>query len=603
MTNPKGRRGLHSIFLMICAGIGSDAMADTEEPVELPQITVVTAARAEQDIARTMASVSIISREDIRVSAAEDLLELLRLEAGVDVVRTGPAGAQTSVFVRGGNSDHLLVMIDGVRVASAHTGAYAWELLPLAMIERVEIVRGPRSTLYGSDAMSGVIQVFTRQLDGPVVRATAGSFGTGEVEAGVGFSHGDSRHSLFAAWRDVDGFSAQNPDGFSYDPDDDGLESRSAGANGMIGTRGGSLQYQLMGSRTETEFDQGTSEARQGLASLSWHGSLSEHWDYQLLAGYFDDRLETDYGFFNTRFESERWDLGWQNQYELAVGHLAFGLDFINESGVADGSYRADRDNRAGYASWEARFDHVDLQLGGRLDDNSEFGSEATWQAGAGAEWGAAGRFSVLLGTAFRAPDLGEQFSPGFGGFFAGNPDLQPESSSSLELNWKKNFGDRAAGSLAAFSTEFEDLIAFTGQNFQAINIARAKVSGIEAEWALSTAEWNIRANATLQNTKDKSTGQSLLRRPDEKGSLVIDRRFGGGSWLGLDWFLSGSRLDVGGTQLPGYGILSMRGGWVFNPSLTLEARWENVLDKAYEPAAGFNSAGRSVFISLDWRR
>jgi vitamin B12 transporter len=134
MTNSKGRRGLHSIFLMICAGIGSDAMADTEEPVELPQITVVTAARAEQDIARTMASVSIISREDIRVSAAEDLLELLRLEAGVDVVRTGPAGAQTSVFVRGGNSDHLLVMIDGVRMASAHTGAYAWELLPLAMI-------------------------------------------------------------------------------------------------------------------------------------------------------------------------------------------------------------------------------------------------------------------------------------------------------------------------------------------------------------------------------------------------------------------------------------------------------------------------------------
>ena len=143
----------------------------------------------------------------------------------------------------------------------------------------------------------------------------------------------------------------------------------------------------------------------------------------------------------------------------------------------------------------------------------------------------------------------------------------------------------------------------FTGQNFQAINIARAKVSGIEAEWAFSTAEWNIRANATLQNTEDKSTGLSLLRRPDEKGSLVIDRRFGGGSWLGLDWFLSGSRLDVGGTQLPGYGILSMRGGWVFNPSLTLEARWENVLDKAYEPAAGFNSAGRSVFISVDWRR
>jgi vitamin B12 transporter len=581
--------------------ISAPASAD-EPPTKLPDLTVVTASRAEQAMTDTLASVSVITRDDIRLSVAEDLPELLRLQAGVDVVRAGPAGAQTSVFLRGGNSDHVLVLVDGLRVASPHTGALAWELLPLAAIERIEIVRGPRAVLYGSDAMSGVIQIFTRQPDTATARATTGSFGTFEAEAGVGVKSERGHHSIHAAYRRTDGFSAQNPGGFSYHPDDDGMEMSSGGASGEIGLASGSLQYRVLASSTETEFDQGESEAKQGLASLSWSDNVSEYWTYQLQAGYFDDRIDTDFGFFTSGFESRRIELGWQNQLVTRAGRLAFGLDIIDETGEAANTYEVNRDNRAGYLNWAEEFDHIHLELGGRLDDNSQFGSEFTWQAAAGIRSFGTGRLAVQLGTAFRAPDFGELYSPGFGGLFAGNPSLRPEQSRGMELNWRQDIGNTLRYSLAVFRNEVEDLIAFSGENFRAININQADLTGLEFELLARTTHWSIRANATLQRTRDGSTGQSLLRRPDRKAALILDRHFEDGGWLGLEVFASGQRRDVGGLELPGYAIASLRGGWQLNRAMVLQLRLENLLDKAYEPASGFNAAGRSAFLSIDWR-
>ncbi len=596
------RQILPFLLTFSCCIWAGEARTEFGTPIELPDIKVVTAARSEQDSRNVTASVSVITRQEIQRSAAEDLLELLRLQAGVDIVRSGPAGSQTSVFLRGGNSDHLLVLIDGVRVASAHTGTYTWELLPLAQIERIEIVRGPRAALYGSDAIGGVIQVFTRQLDGPVARLTVGSYGTTEAEAGLSAKHENSTHSLTAAWRKSNGFSSQNPNGYSHDPDDDGFDSRSAGASGEIGHGDGAWKYRVLASESETEFDQGVSEARQWLANISWHGRASDDWTYQIQAGYFDEELESDYLFFATGFDSTRLDLSWQNQLELPKGSLGFGIDFVDDEGQSDGNYQADRDNRAIFAVWDLPTGKTNLQVGARFDDNSQFGREWTWQAAASFLAGQSSRLSAQFGTAFRAPDLGEQFSPGFGGFFAGNPNLQPETSQTFELNYRFQSRQELRYSVAAYHTEVEQLIAFTGENFQAINISRAALKGVEAEVAAHLGGWILRANATFQETEDKTTGERLLRRPDRKGSITLDRTFENGSWAGLDWFMSGTRLDVGSQTLPGYGILSLRGGWSLGNSVGLELRLENLLDKEYEPAAGFNSAGRSAFLSLDWR-
>ena len=214
-----------------------------------------------------------------------------------------------------------------------------------------------------------------------------------------------------------------------------------------------------------------------------------------------------------------------------------------------------------------------------------------------GRDWQLIGSY----GSAFRGPNLNEQYSPGFGGLFAGNPDLDPESSTSGELGLRWRNADLGTFQVSSYITKVDDLIAFNGELFQAINIDKARLKGLELEYSLSRAGWLLNASATFQSAKDRSTGEPLLRRPDQKGSVSLNRSFINGSWLGLEWFYSGKRQDFGGITLDSYSLLNLRAGWVFKPSWRLELRGENLTDETYEPAYGFNAAGRSWFISLAW--
>jgi vitamin B12 transporter len=572
------------------------------DTVELKPDLVVTASRMPEARDRALAPVSVISREDIRQSAAQDLFELLRLQPGVDIVRTGGAGTQTSIFLRGSNSNHVLVLVDGVRVSSANTGAYAWEQLPLNQVERIEIVRGPRGSLYGSDSIGGVIHIFTRSRPDPYARATAGSHGTVEFEGGIGFEGEYTRLSLNAGYRDVDGFSAQNPRGFSYHPDDDGHRSTSLGFKGSTEASFGRWKYSLLAIDTESDFDQGVSDARQAISALGFKGYLSSNWDYELLAGYVRDDLFTDFEFFSTDFRSRRYQFSWQNHLHLGDGQqLSFGLDYYRESGWSADSWDEDRNNAGVFASYDRHFDRLHLQIGGRLDDNSRFGSKVTGQAAVGYDLGGRWQLTGSYGTAFRGPNLSEQFSPGFGGLFAGNPDLDPESSVSGEIGVRWQHERLGRFSALLYRTDVDDLIAFNGERFQAINVDEARLEGLELEYGLALQHWQLRANATFQETEDRTTGAPLLRRPEEKGSLTLTRQFDNGSWVGIEWFYSGEREDVGDVTLPDYHLLNLRAGWSFTPAWRLELRGENLLDEVYEPAYGFNAAGRSWFLSLAW--
>ena len=576
--------------------------AEDSEPYELKPDMVVTPSRVAESLSETLASVSVITREDIESSVAEDLFELLRLQPGVDIVRNGGPGAQTSVFLRGSNSNHVLVLIDGVRVSSSNTGAYAWEQLPINQVERIEIVRGPRGSTYGSDSIGGVIQVFTRSSPDPYARITAGSYGTSEFEGGFGFEGERTKLSINAGYRHVDGFSAQNPDGFSYHPDDDGFKGASLGIKGSSQVESGRWQYSILALDSESDFDQGTSEARQVVTSAGFNGSFSPNWDYQLIGGYVNDELFSDFGFFTSDFESRRFDFSWQNQLTAGRdGGFGFGLDYYREKGKSLYSWDESRNNTGLFASFDQYFSKLHLQLSGRFDDNSRFGSEFTGQLALGYDFGDAWQLMGSYGSAFRGPNLSEQFSPGFGGLFAGNPDLNPESSTSGELGLRWRGGVAGTLSMALYRTDVVDLISFSGEDFQAINIEEALLEGLELEYQLVHSGWHLDANATFQNTENRATSESLLRRPDEKGSVTIDRRFDNGSWLGVEWFVSGKRQDVGDITLAGYNLVNLRAGWVFTPAWRLELRADNLLDEDYEPAFGFNSPGRSAYLSLAW--
>jgi vitamin B12 transporter len=590
------------ILLPFAGGLPGFLMAEEAETYELKPNLVVTPTRMIEPLSESLASVSLITREDIDLSVAEDLFELLRLQPGIDIVRSGGPGAQTSIFMRGSNSNHILVLIDGIRVSSANTGAYVWEQLPLNQVERVEIVRGPRGSLYGSDSIGGVIQIFTRSSPKPYARATGGSNGTAAAEGGLGYRGEHTQISINAGYRHVNGFSAQNPDGFSYNPDDDGYENTNLGIRGSTQAGFGSWEYSLLGLDSESEFDQGVSETSQSIASLGLHGSFSPEWDYQLLGGYTREKLVSDFEYFTTGFTSRRYEFSWQNQYNPGQNaRLSFGADYYHETGESLYSWDESRNNAGLFVSYDYYLDRLHLQLGGRYDDNSIFGSEFTGQMALGYDIGEAWQIMGSYGSAFRGPNLNEQFSPGFGGLFAGNPDLDPESSVSSELGLRWQHENLGTFSAAAYRTAVEDMISFTGEQYQAINIDKALLKGFELEYTLSRAGWQIDANLTFQRAEDQVSQEPLLRRPDQKGSITVDRHFSKGSWVGLEWFYSGKRQDFGGITLASYSLINLRAGWKFAPSWRLELRGDNLANEDYEPAYGFNAAGRSWYVSLAW--
>ena len=240
-------------------------------------------------------------------------------------------------------------------------------------------------------------------------------------------------------------------------------------------------------------------------------------------------------------------------------------------------------------------------QLGARLDDNSRFGSEFTGQIALGYDLNPAWQVRGSYGSAFRGPNLSEQFSPGFGGLFAGNPELDPESSVSAELGLRWRHTSLGEFSASVYRTDVDDLIAFNGAFFQAINIDRARLTGVELGYSLAHEDWLLKANATFQDAEDLTTGEALLRRPEEKGSVTLDRRFSHGSWIGMELFYSGKRSDFGGITLNSYGLLNLRAGWAFSSAWRLEARGDNLTDEVYEPAYGFNAGGRAWYLYLAW--
>lgn len=564
---------------------------------------LVTASRIEEDTANTLASVSIIDRTAIELSQAPDLLELLRLQTGIDIVRSGPAGSQTSLFLRGTNSNHTLILIDGVRVNSTNTGALAWENLPLAQIERIEIVRGPRASFYGADAIGGVIQIFTREANRVSARAGYGSFGTKELSASAGYHQKNSAFSMTADWRDSDGFSAQNENGFAYDPDKDGYNTWNVSLRGRYAaTESSSLKYSLLYTDNENEFDQGVSESQQRVLGLTWAFCGSCQLQQSLNFGYTKDNIDTQTAYGTSALVSDHISTDWQGRLDLDGKQLTFGIDYDSESGRNRDNYNESRHNLAAYSGLSLETGLGDGQFALRFDDSSVYGNNLSGSAAWGFTLAESIKLIASYGTAYRAPTMGELYSPGFFGSFAGNPDLDAETSASAELALRWTISSVQGLDINYFSTRIDDMIAFAGVDFQAININEATIEGLEAEYSLQTSSWQFTANGTLQDTEDKSTGAELLRRPKQKYSLVLDRRWDNGSWLGAEVFYSGKREDFGAT-LDSYTLLNLRAGMPLGGGFRLEGRVENALDEFYEPAFGFNAADRSYFVSINWQQ
>ncbi|MEP6881631.1 MAG: TonB-dependent receptor, partial [Dokdonella sp.] len=478
------RYSLLSISILVA--FSGSAFADE---ANLQPDVVVTATRVAQTVDQTLADVSIITREDIDVSATRDISDLLRLEAGVDIARTGGPGGQTSVFLRGTNNNHVLVLIDGVRVSALGTGAFTWETLPLATIERIEIVRGPRASYWGSDAIGGVIQIFTRKLDGARIGLGYGSYGDAKTDIGIGYRGENGGYSVQIGARNEDGFPSQNENGFGYEDKDHGLRNRHVSARADHHWGEQTLDGVFVRSQGTAEFSGGYSDFTEQALNLSLSGAITNSWQHRLSLGRGSEDYETPAYF--SAYESRRTSIGWQNEITLSQQQqLVLGIDSMHERGENRDTYRESRNNTGVYAGWRVNANPFDSELSVRTDDNSIFGNHATGSVAAGWHFTDDVRAYASYGEGFRGPTLNEQYSPGFGGLYAGNPDLEPEESRSSEIGFEFTPGQGQHLKANVYSTRVRNLISFTGVDFQAENIARARIKGAELGYDKTFGAW-----------------------------------------------------------------------------------------------------------------
>ena len=548
-------------------------------------------------------SITVLERADIEASRSIDVIDLLGKQTGIDVVRTGGSGSQNSIFIRGGNSNHALILVDGMRVNSATQGLFDFAHLPLALIERIEIVRGPRASVWGSDALSGVIQIFTRAPDSAHAEIRAGSYRRAGLDAGTGIAGEHGRVALSAGFDTFDGFSATTPDNvWSYDPDKDGYRNEHAAlqAGTALGTQ--NLSFTGIATRGDVEFDQGRTQADNHSWNLALGGALNTTWQHKLSLGGSYEKLDTP--AYASVYGSRRQSLDWSNTLTLDDGTVAFGVNASKESGYSNGwsgpEFNETRDNHGVFGVWSGSFGRQSLELASRWDDNSQFGSRLTSSAAWSLQVSPDGRLRASWGQGFRAPNFNELYYPGFFGSFGGNPNLDPERSQSLEIGYSHAIADTLRAEFSAYRSRIEDLIAFEGVNNQAINIQQARISGAEAELSGTFGAWYWRTQGTWTRAVNETTGNALLRRPKIKGLLDVRYRFDAGTELGLEVTGTGRRPDFG-SVLPGYGRIDVSASWPLAERWRLEGRLENLADRAYRLVDGYATPGRSLFLRLNY--
>jgi vitamin B12 transporter len=569
---------------------------------------IVTASREPEPQFEALAPSVVISRDTIERSPGSDVGDLLRFNAGVDVVRSGGPGQQTSLFIRGSNSNHTLVLVDGVRVNPGTKGNAAIQNIAPEFIDHIEVIKGPRSTLYGTDAIGGVVNVITRQPQGSGFGVVAGGGRYDTRQAAASAYYGGDAGSVAAAanWLESAGYPTQ-----VGDPTDRGFRNGSLDVSGRTRLGAVELGARLWGARGNTQYadlyatpiDQ-DQNFRDSALAVDVGGQVTEALHTRLLLSQaVDDLRQVQSPDYET---TRRNTLDWQNSADLGVQKLTFG-GLLSREHTAASVFGTDFDVETRSDTWyvEDRASIGPHRLLGAVGytQHQTFGDHTTWNA----EYGyAAGRATLLtagVGTAFRAPDGTDRYG------YAGNPALRPETARNLELGLRQRLTRHQTLALAAFENRIDDLIEFVAvptvdNPYNGINqnVARARIRGLEAAWEYSDQDWQASATASRQNPLNRADGSMLLRRAKSSATLSLARRLAT-QQLGFDAFASGPRADVDGFGNPthdgGYTLVSLFWRAAVGRGLSLQLRLENAFDKRYELASSYFTMRRGLFGAL----
>ena len=604
------RRTVPAALLLGCSSIyAADNATDSAAPI------IVSATRSAESADDTLASVTVITREDILLQQARSLPEVLTGVPGLTWSSNGGAGHTTFAYLRGTESDHMLVLIDGIKVGSATSGTTSFQDIPLDQIERIEVVRGPRSSLYGSEAVGGVIQIFTRQARGPITPAFSigvGTYNTRHVTLSAAAGNAKNWFSFGAEGLTTDGFNAcagsLTNACFTIEPDDDGNRTSSLSARaGHRYSATTEADVQWSRTRSQTYYDgsfSNESRSMQQRASTRLRFAPVDNWLASIVTGRSWERLDTyQDGTYGGTFNTRRDSLSLQNDFTLGPTQLlTAGVDYNGDDITSSEAYTVtSRDVRGLFAQHQGAFGAHDVQAALRSDDNSQFGRHHTGSAAWGYAINPAQRVFVSYGTAYKAPSFNELYYPGFG-----NAELNPETSRTLETGLR---GSARAGqwSVAIYQTTVADLISYDASINAPNNLDKARLSGAEATLAKRLLAWNIKSALTLLDPENRSAddnyGKVLPRRAERALRIDADRSMGVYTF-GATWFGQSQRYDdlANTIKLGGYATVDIRGGYTLAKDWLLQARVVNIFDKFYETAYYYNQPGRMLDVTLRYQ-
>jgi vitamin B12 transporter len=601
-----------SSFLVVAPAVPAQKAAQLD-PI------AVTASRAPQRLSELLADVTVIGSDEILRSGAQSLAELLQRQPGVEIIQNGGPGATSGVFLRGANAAQTVVLIDGLRTSSSTSGATALEGIPLEQIERIEILRGPSSSLYGADAIGGVIQVFTRQgTAAPQANASAGygTYDTSAVAAGVSGSAGPFRGSLQLGAKRSSGFNAiVNPANFSYDPDRDGYRDNSVSAQGVLTLAPDhDVSAQVFRSRLDSQFDAGDAFDDRTITTLTaWQAALRDRftaqWQSRVSAGEGTDESLSKTGFGESPFRTRQKQYAWQNDLVLDAaglpGRLTLAIERREERVDTDPQFPVrGRNTNSVTAIYAVTAGPHALQANLRNDDSSQFGNRTTGAVAYGYRISPQWRVTVSGGNAFKAPTFNDLYFPGFS-----NPDLRPETARNFEggVHYGATVGaTRIEARALAWHNRVRDLIVFecdASFNCAPQNVSDATLKGVTLAVDAFRGDSTVRASLDLQSPEDDDTGHLLPRRARRHGAVQWLQQVGPVS-VGAEVVASSKRFDDAENTRPigGYVVLNLTVEWVVAKGVTVFARGDNVFDRDYELAADFSTGGARVFGGLRWQ-
>jgi len=558
---------------------------------------IVSASKDEQKLEDVISSAIIINESEIVESGFRSVSDLLHSLGGINVSQNGGVGQLTSLFMQGSNSNHVLVLVDGVAINDLATGISAIQNIPISLIEKIEIVKSPRATLYGSNAVGGVVSIFTKKnFEREDYSVTLGSDETKEISLSK-VIHNDSNHYGFSATLfDTDGYPAKVGSDL-----DDPHKNRSVNAFIKRDFEKLSIEAGFWNSQGETSYKDFflssiSQDFHNSTMNLTLDQEVSEKWSYSLQAKYNKDFLDQNDSYdFN---HSERTGLEWVNRFQVNQSNKILVGVILDDEKFTASNYGAGVDvnfeHKAMFIEHLYSKSKHQALIAFRKSNSNFTNDKDAWNLEYGYKINPKLRIMILGGSAYRNPSAFDLYG------FGGNTSLVPEKSKKFGLGFSTNLSAHTELDVRYFDNQIDDLVAFSYVDYRLYNIEEAETKGFDINITTQFNEWDLKLNATIQDPKNLISNSQLLRRPKNSYGMTMRRNIGAVT-VNLNIRRDSTRYDFGGLKLDAYTLMNASLKWRINQQLVINASFNNALDEDYVVANGYNTPKRKIFLGFNY--